>query len=223
MELNEDFQDVLEDFGEPTTYDKPQSSELDAWSRHIPEPLVDFWHTYGWSSFLKGRLWSPNPHDFDPLMEVIFEDDPEIDHKKCHLVAYSAFGSLSIWSEQFQIIRVSLVQGWIFVPGITDNELADDPNKQATFPFSGDAKTSYDSMDENGKRLFSRAVKKYGSLEPGECFGFFPAHVLGGGGNLNDIQRVKALEHFILLAELQPLTLMKWEGTTMVPVRQIGT
>ena len=71
--------------------------------------------------------------------------------------------------------------------------------------------------------LFNRAVKKYGSLEPGECFGFFPAHVLGGGGNLDDIQRIKALEHFILLAELQPLTLMKWEGTTMVPVRQIGT
>lgn len=61
-----------------------------------------------------------------------------------------------------------------------------------------------------------------GSLEPGECFGFFPALALGGGGNLDDVKHIKALEHFILLTGLQPLTLMKWEGTTMLPVRQVG-
>ncbi len=222
MTLNEDFQDVLEDFGEPTTYDKYQTSEFDTWSKHIPEPLIDFWRIYGWSSFLEGRLWLPNPHDFDPLMKLIFEGDSEIDHEKCHLIAYSAFGSLDIWSEQFQVIDIDLIQGWAFVDGLTDRKSADDSDRLATFPFLGDADTDYDTVDENGKPLFSRAVKKHGSLEPGECFGFFPAQVLGGGGNLDEIQRVKALEHFILLAELQPLTLMKWEGTTMVPVRQIG-
>ena len=92
MTLNEDFQDTLEEFGEPVTYDKPTDEELDAWSGKAPKPLIDFWRIYGWTSFLKGRLWLPNPHDFDPLIEAMLENDPDIDHKQGHLIGYSAFG-----------------------------------------------------------------------------------------------------------------------------------
>lgn len=223
MNLSEDFQDVLDEYGEPVSYAKPSVDELNRWSGKIPETLIDFWRLYGWTSFLKGQLWLPDPADFTPLMETVFGNDPQIDHTRCHLVAYSAFGKLFIWSEQFQRITIQTIHGWVFASAITDDLYADDADKIATFAFYGDVKTDYNSVDEAGKPLYARAVKKYGSLEPGECFGFVPALVLGGSGNLEEIQRVKALEHFIFLAQLQPLTLYKWEGTTMVPVRQIGS
>jgi hypothetical protein len=222
MMVNDAFQYSLKKFGAPKTYDKPEQEELQKWSGHVLEPLIDFWRSYGWTSFINGQLWLPNPHDFDPLIEALFESDDEIDYHKCHLVAYSAFGDLYIWSEDFRVIRISLPQGWLYCRGITEAEFEGDLQKLANFPLFGNVKTGYDSVDENGKPLYKRAVKKYGALEPGECFGYVPALAMGGSGNLDEIQRVKALEYFIFVSQLQPLTLMKREGTSMVPVRHIG-
>jgi hypothetical protein len=222
MLLNAGFQYSLKKFGEPDIYDKPSPKELDVWTSQVLEPLIDFWREFGWTSFLKGRLWLPNPHDFTPLMEVLFDEDPDIDHTKCHLISYTAFGDLGIWSEEVRVIRVSLPQGWCFCEGITGGPFEGNIENLATFPFIGNVKTGYDVVDENGKPLFNRAVKKYGALEPRECFGYVPALAMGGSGDLDEIQRVKALEHFIFISQLQPLTLMKWEGTSIVPVRHIG-
>jgi len=222
MALSKNFQYSLKKFGEPITYANPTDAELASWSGIVPEPLIDFWRLYGWTSFLKGQLWLPNPRDFDPLMETLFAGDPQIDYRTCHLIAYSAFGSLYIWSEEFNVINLELPHGWVLCGTITANDPKGNLDNLATFPFFGDIKTAYNSVDEDSKPLYSRAVKKYGALEPGECFGFVPALVLGGSGNLDEIKRVKALEHFIFIAQLQPLTLMKWEGTNMMPVREIG-
>jgi len=222
MALSEDFKYSVNKLGEPVIYDKPVEEDLGLWSGRVPETLIDFWRAYGWTQFLKGRLWLPDPDDFAPLMEVLFEGDPDIDPTTCHLIAYSAFGDLYIWSEQYQAINISPNQGWIYASGLTDNDFADDPNMIASFPFYSNVKTGYNAMDEKGKPLYNRAVKKYGALESGECFGFVPALALGGSGNLDEIQRVKALEHFILVSQLQPLTLMTWEGTTMKAIRPIG-
>jgi hypothetical protein len=220
--LNEDFQYYLTKFGKPETYETPNNEELSAWPGHVLEPIIDFWRQYGWTSFINGQLWFPNPREFSPLMEALFKNDPEIDHKKCYLIAYSAFGTLYIWSEQFRVLRIALPEGRCFCTWITEEHFEGEIDRLATFPFFGDVKNGYDSEDENGKPLFKRAVKKYGALEPGECFGYVPALAMGGSGNLGEIQRVKALEHFIFVSQLQPLTLMKWEGTSMVPVRHIG-
>ena len=93
----------------------------------------------------------------------------------------------------------------LFIIGITENIIADNPDNLGAFPFFGDVKSAYNSFDENNKPLYSRSVKKYGELEPGECFGFVPALAMGGSGNLDETQRLKALEHFIIVSQLQPL------------------
>ena len=174
-ELSVDFKDMLEAFGAPNTYGRPDSVHIKQLRDKIPTTLVDFWLLHGWCSLLDGQLWLPNPDDFADLMELIFVDDPKVDHTKCHLIAYSAFGQCWIWSEEFQNVSISLIRGWVFSSALVDGEISEYPDNLVT-SFAGAFKTDhYDQVDSKDKKLFARAKRKYGALEPGECYGFFPA------------------------------------------------
>ncbi|MFP3393651.1 DUF1851 domain-containing protein, partial [Brevibacillus sp. SIMBA_076] len=66
------------------------------------------------------------------------------------------------------------------------------------FSLSDDA---LDLIGEDGRMLFSRANAKLGTLEIGECYGFFPALALGGACGLEYLKRVVAPEHFAIIAQ----------------------
>jgi len=53
------------------------------------------------------------------------------------------------------------------------------------------------------------AGKRLGPLAPGEVYGFFPALQLGGAYTIESLRRVKAPEHFALLAQLAPMNLIE--------------
>jgi len=53
--------------------------------------------------------------------------------------------------------------------------------------------------------MFSPALKTLGSLHHDEMYGFIPALALGGASSLAHLQKVKAVEHLVLLAQLAPL------------------
>jgi hypothetical protein len=53
--------------------------------------------------------------------------------------------------------------------------------------------------------FFEPAKNKLGSLEPDEMYGFIPALAFGGTLRLENIQKVKTLEHLTLLSQLSPL------------------
>ncbi|MGC1333460.1 T6SS immunity protein Tdi1 domain-containing protein [Pseudomonas sp.] len=50
--------------------------------------------------------------------------------------------------------------------------------------------------------LFKKARKKLGALLPDEMYGFAPALMLGGSGSLASVEKVKAVEHLMLLSQL---------------------
>ena len=55
--------------------------------------------------------------------------------------------------------------------------------------------------------LFKPAKKKLGTLRHNEMYGFVPALMFGGPDTLEHLEKLKAVEHLILLsqiAELQP-------------------
>ena len=62
---------------------------------------------------------------------------------------------------------------------------------------------SYNNYDD----LFKPAKKKLGTLRHDEMYGFVPALMFGGPDTLAHLEKVKAVEHLILLSqitELQP-------------------
>ena len=63
-------------------------------------------------------------------------------------------------------------------------------------------KESFEQDDVNEKPLFEQALKNLGPLEADEMYAFVPALALGGVNKLENLQKVKAIEHLNFLAEL---------------------
>lgn len=55
------------------------------------------------------------------------------------------------------------------------------------------------------ENMFKRAKKKLGVLKPDEMYGFAPALILGGPDTFDHLQKVKAVEHLMLLSQLTEL------------------
>ncbi len=53
--------------------------------------------------------------------------------------------------------------------------------------------------------LFKPAKRKLGRLQPDEMYGFTPALMLGGLDKLEHLEKVKAVEHLMLLSQLTTL------------------
>jgi hypothetical protein len=70
-----------------------------------------------------------------------------------------------------------------------------------------------DFVDQYGEPLYRGCQEKYGRLEPGECYGFFPALAISGifgpHRTIENIRRVKAMEHFAILAQLDAFQLAR--------------
>ncbi|MGF6232841.1 hypothetical protein QFZ27_006796 [Inquilinus ginsengisoli] len=83
-----------------------------------------------------------------------------------------------------------------------------------------------DFPDQYGDPLYRRCQEKYGRLEPGECYGFFPAlaisDIFGPHRTIENIRRVKAMEHFTILAQLDAFRLARVGVEGAEPVRPIA-
>lgn len=57
-------------------------------------------------------------------------------------------------------------------------------------------------------RLFSPALARLGGLKNDEMYGFLPALALGGPATLDHLQKVPAVEHLVMLAQLSDLRVL---------------
>jgi hypothetical protein len=53
--------------------------------------------------------------------------------------------------------------------------------------------------------MFKPALRKLGQLKHDEMYGLVPALALGGEVSLDHLQKVKAVEHLVILAQFAPL------------------
>jgi len=53
--------------------------------------------------------------------------------------------------------------------------------------------------------MFGRATKKLGMLQHDEMYGFVPAVMLGGSDKFENLKKVKAVEHLMILSQLAEL------------------
>jgi hypothetical protein len=57
----------------------------------------------------------------------------------------------------------------------------------------------------NFEDLFEPARKKLGTLRRDEMYGFVPALMLGGSETVDNLEKVKAVEHLVILSQLAEL------------------
>jgi hypothetical protein len=119
------------------------------------------------------------------------------------VVAYSAVGALKVWHRQRRGMSVSLLESTVFIPAASSWH-----NARTGQPFSEDysvschAGTGRWEFVQEERNFFAAAAARQGALASGEVYGFVPALQLCGSYAVENVKRVRAAEHFMILAQL---------------------
>jgi len=187
-----------------------------------PERLLRVWRTLGLGTSHGGLVQFCDPEDHASTLEEILGRDAELRPAESLVYAHTAFGKLFVWNARWQAVIVNLLPRWVIPfsartpPPEADRELRLNSELASLGP------ATCDLRDTHGKPLFERAVKKLGPLSFGEVYGFFPALALGGEAELAKLRRVRAREHFSILAQLGGYSVMDASKVPPQVVRALG-
>jgi len=198
--MDESFEYFLDKMGPAIEKRHVPPSSIEHYRGKLPEQLLDYWDEHGWCGYADGLFWTVNPQDYEPALEAWIGDTPFMEKDAYHLIARSAFGTLYFWGERTGFAMKLFAPGSYVLPR-SPNAVALEKQVQMFFAFR--------DRDENDfADLFAPAVKKLGRLEHDEMYGFIPALALGGPSTLDHLQKVKAVEHLVFLAQLSELRVM---------------
>lgn len=208
--MDEDFKYFLEKMGPAIDKQDVPRSSIERYRGRLPNQLLTYWEEHGWCGYAEGLFWTVNPQEYEPVLEAWIADTPFMEKDAYHIIARSAFGELFLWGERtgFSLHILACYSMAFPVSGDAKWIMQGQADDAVKWFFSGTKKDVLDIEDQSGKRLFAPALKTLGRLKHDEMYGFVPALALGGSSKLEHLQKVKAVEHLMLLAQLEPLRVM---------------
>jgi hypothetical protein len=200
--MDEDFEFFLEKMGPAIQRRNVPQSSIERFRGRLPDQLLGYWREHGWSGYADGLFWTVDPHEYEPVLEAWIGDTQFMEKDAYHVIARSAFGKLYLWGERTGHSLKIFAPGAYCLP--SDDVDQDDDLDFELRMFFGARKRKENDFAE----LFVPAMNKLGPLECDEMYGFVPALALGGPSELAHLQKVKAVEHLVFLAQLEPLQVM---------------
>lgn len=226
MTLNSDFQYCIKKYGPPSDGEPIPPEVRDLYKEIVPQSLIDFWELYGAGLWLNGKFQICRPDRYQGLLDQILANDPDFPAKTSCIVGFSALGTLFVWNNTNYALKVDLVSKIAYTSHFDKDFPILPPDRSIGSSLSRVETNSYDLYEnvETSKPLFDRALKKLGKLQLGECYGFVPAVGLGGRGVLSELKKVRALEYFSIVAQLDTIELRfnDFESKKVVVVRDLG-
>lgn len=198
--MDEDFEYFLETMGPAIGKRYVPPTSIERYRGKLPDQLLAYWEEHGWCGYADGLFWTVDPQEYEPALEAWIGDTPFMEQDAYHLIARSAFGELYFWGEKTGSSLEVFAPGAFCIPSEPRVVVAEEMDFEMRAFFSGLSRKGNDF-----ERMFAPALKKLGRLKPDEMYGFVPALALGGTATLNHLQKVKAVEHLVLLAQLAPL------------------
>ena len=224
VDVQENYR-YFEEVARPVSFPEDQQRDR-ADLAHLPAGAAATFRKYGKFSTHEGRMIFCQSQLLSGVLPLVFHGDSDLHHSHVSVYAYSAFGTLFCWSHKLKIIEIDLFRSIVKCKALLHEKyLRYDPDMVFAVSSRLDDPDLLDAEDHDGKLLFSRAKKKLGPLNYGECYGFRLAPALGGRRTLDKLERVSAPEHFSFLAQLQPFTLIDYDTTQdfgLRVIRQIG-
>jgi len=195
------FARFIEKFGEPIDRQEVPASSIERYKGKLPNQLLSYWAEHGWCGYGEGIFWLVNPQEYEGVVASWLEGTYLERRDNYHIIARGAFGSLYLWGEKtgYSLKIETVVSRYV----VNDLDITSNGMDKALQGFL--LSRNVDSNDFGD--LFKPAKKKLGKLRHDEMYGFVPALMLGGPDTLEHLEKVKAVEHLILLsqiAELQP-------------------
>ena len=197
--MDENFEYFLKKMGPAIDKRYVPPTSIERYRGKLPDQLLTYWEEHGWCGYADGLFWTVNPQEYEPALEAWIGDTPFMEQDAYHLIARSAFGELYFWGEKTGNSINVFAPGFFCIP--MESQLIGEKMEFGMQVF-------FSSLSRKGndfESLFTPALKKLSRLKHDEMYGFVPALVLGGSATLNHLQKVKAIEHLVLLAQLAPL------------------
>ncbi|SFF82149.1 hypothetical protein SAMN05518865_10534 [Duganella sp. CF458] len=200
--MDEHFELFLEEMGPAIDKRYVPPSSIERFRGKLPKQLLAYWEEHGWCGYADGLFWTVDPQEYGPVLDAWIGSTPFMEKDAYHIIARSAFGELYFWGERTCDSLTVFAPGAYCFPRESIFQNGDMNRGVRTF-FS-----ARDRDENNFDGTFSSARKKLGQLKHDEMYGFVPALALGGPATVTYLEKVKAVEHLVLLAQLAPLDVM---------------
>ncbi|WP_210302613.1 GAD-like domain-containing protein [Phyllobacterium sp. 628] len=234
--LNDDFEYRISRIGLPEDGVHPTAEQLAFARGHLPSSFVDFLEQFGFGNYFDRGVQFVDPQRFRAVLALIFKADPDFNHNDCHVISYSAFGKLKVWSERHWLVTIDLLQYQIWchklfatefkapsLPSMAIRQITADSTAHSLLPREKDDRECWDFHQ---KPMFSQCIKQHGPLQEGECFGFVPSLGLLGFESplrvVENVKRFQALEHSAMTAQMKPFFLTRMSSQGYEYKREIG-
>ena len=220
--LTEDFDYIVEKFRVPVDAAPLAPESLAALSGKVPQALLDFYELHGEGLVLDGFFQFCDPIRYAPIAQAVFGMDPDLPGSRCHILGFSAFGVLNVWSEDHGTVTVYLPEGLVSCLSLFGRSSKLPADRSVAVGLMFIDQESNDVVDAAGKPLFKRARKKLGALSLGQIYGFAPLLSLGGPRALDNLWIKPAFEHLALIVDAAPIMLIDTGTMAMRKVRALG-
>jgi hypothetical protein len=203
--MDEDFEYFLEKMGPGFDRYYVPTASIERYRGMLPDQLLSYWQEYGWCGYAEGLFWTVNPQEYEPVRDAWIGNTRFAEDDAYHIIARGAFGDLYFFGETTGSSLRIVAPDALALP--KDRDMPD-PQLAVRAFFGSRNRGANDFSDADNKPLFARALKKLGRLQRDEMYGFVPALALGGPATLEHLQKVKAVEHLVMLAQLSELRVM---------------
>jgi hypothetical protein len=166
--------------------EKISEEVIDKYDGKIPEQLIEVWKQYGFGSILKGYLKLINPDSFAELLEEVYTRS-----KEAIPLFATSMGDIIVWEKGRYLNLLNFRKGKVNVISAGFEFFLEDLNDKSF-------------LDEELEwNHYPEAVEKYGESDFDECFGYVPLLGLGGPERVENLKKVKLVEHIYLITQFR--------------------
>ena len=203
--MDDHFSHFLKKMGPAIDKRSVPHSSIERYRGHLPDQLLAYWEEHGWCGYADGLFWTVNPQEYEPVLEAWIGETPLMEEDSYYVIARSAFGDIYLFGSAYgRKLHIVAPDAKMMPPRKGTVEV----NLSIRAFFGSQSRGACDFADVNGMDLFASALKKLGGLKHDEMYGFVPALALGGPATIDHLQKVKAVEHLVLLAQFAPLEII---------------
>lgn len=173
----------MENINDFISFEKPSQDIIEKYTGKIPGQIIDLWKRYGFGSMLNGYLRVINPEEYLDILKGSYNR-----YEKAVPVFTTGMGDILVWENNY-LLLLKYRKGTVDVA-------------------AGEFKFFLENMKDDyflekvlDWKLYKEAIHNSGSLEIDECFGYTPLLALGGSEKVENLQKVKLIEHVYLITQ----------------------
>ncbi len=164
--------------------EKTSENIIKSYTGRVPDGILEVWKQYGFGSILNGYLKIVNPDEFQSILKEVYKRNAG-----AVVLFTTSMGDIIVWEDDRYLSLLNFRKGKASCISAGFEFFFDDLEEEA---FKNKA------LDWTP---YPQVVKRYGVPKFDECFAYVPILGLGGPEKVENLSKVKLVEHIYLIKE----------------------